>query len=105
MIKLKLKKDDIVTVIAGKEKGKTGKVIDVIKAKNRVLVAGLNIVKKHEKPNPKNEKGGIIDKEASIALSNLMLLCSKCNKGVRVKIEKDDTGKTVRNCKKCASKI
>ena len=68
-----IKKESKVTVISGKEKGKSGRVIEVLKKKNTVLVEGINKYKKHEKPNPKNEKGGIVDKEMPIHISNVKL--------------------------------
>ena len=93
--KLKIKKEDTVIVVAGKDKGKTGKVLQVIPAKGRVLVSGVNIMKKHERPNPKNEKGGIIEREAPLNISNVMLYSSKTNKGVRVGV-KEKTGANVK---------
>lgn len=85
-MKFKIKKGDMVEVIAGKEKGKQGKILAVIVAKSRVLVEGLNRVKRHTKPSQKNQAGGIIEKEAAIHISNVMLLDPKTNKGGRVKV-------------------
>jgi large subunit ribosomal protein L24 len=104
-LKLKIKKNDMVVVIGGKDRGKTGKVISLVKDKNRAYVSGLNIIKKHQKPTQANQKGGIIEKESSIDLSNLMLFCSKCDKGVRVKIAVDKNQKKVRQCKKCGNTV
>ena len=83
-VKMKLKKGDQVVVIAGKEKGKTGTITKVSPSTNRVVVAGLNVIKKATKPNPQTgEGGGIQEKEASIHASNVMLLDAKTGKGIR----------------------
>ena len=79
-----IRKNDQVSVITGKEKGKSGKVLKVLISKQRAVVEKLNVVKVHKKPNAKNRQGGIVQKELGIQLSNLQLLCPKCNKGVRV---------------------
>ena len=96
----RLKKDDMVAVVAGKEKGKTGKVLNIIKKRNRVVVEKLNFIKKHQKPDAQG-KGGIIEKEGSMHISNVMLMCNKCNAGIRVGYRILDDGKKVRACKKC----
>ena len=99
VVKYKLKKDDLVQVIAGKEKGKSGKILKIDREKGKVLVAGLNMVKKARKPRRQGEKGGIVDIEAPIAISNVMIVCKKCGT-TRIGIE--GTGdKKVRKCKKC----
>lgn len=85
-MKLKIKKGDLVEVIAGKDKGKQGKVIGVIIDKSRVLVEGVNRVKRHTKPSQKNPQGGILEKEAPIHYSNVLLVDPKTNKGGRIKI-------------------
>ncbi len=95
-----LKKGDQVRVIAGKDKGKTGKVLKTIANKDRVIVEKVNLVKKHQKPDQKS-KGGIVEKEGSIHLSNLMYLCGKCNKPTRVGIKLLQDGKKARMCNKC----
>ncbi|MBI5491653.1 MAG: 50S ribosomal protein L24 [Deltaproteobacteria bacterium] len=97
---LKIRKDDQIMVIAGRERGKTGKVMKVIPDKGKVLVEKLNIVKRHQKPSAKYKHGGIIEKEGPIAISNVMLLCEKCKGPVRVG-KKMDGDKRVRYCKKC----
>ena len=99
--KLKIKKDDTVKVIAGKDKGKIGKVLKVIRKKNRVLVENVNMVKRHAKPSAQNRQGGIIEGEAPIHWSNLMLMCSKCMAPTRIKMQLLDDGKKVRACSKC----
>ena len=98
---LALRKDDPVTVITGKERGKTGKILKILVEKNRALVEKLNLVKRHSRPTKANPQGGIIQKEASIHLSNLMYHCSKCGKGVLVGVKILGDGKKVRTCKKC----
>jgi large subunit ribosomal protein L24 len=99
--KCRIKKDDKVKVIAGKDKGKIGKVLKVIRKKNRVLVENVNMVKRHSKPSAQNRQGGIIEGEAPIHWSNLMLMCSKCMTPTRIKIQRLDDGKKVRACSKC----
>ncbi len=97
---MQIKKNDTVRVIAGREKGKTGKVLGITKEKNRVLVEKVNLMKKHQKPDAKGQ-GGILEKEAPLHISNIMLVCSKCNVGVRVGYKVLEDGKKVRVCKKC----
>ena len=85
MASIKIKRHDKVEVIAGKDKGKQGRVLRVIAEKNRVLVEGVMMVKKHMKPNPqKNIQGGIAEQESAISISNVMLMCKSCNRPVRV---------------------
>jgi large subunit ribosomal protein L24 len=97
-----IKKNDQVQVLSGKDRGKTGKVLKVDPGKNRAIVEGLNFVQKHTRPNPqKNIKGGILPKEASIHLSNLMIVCKRCNKHARVGFSVMQDGRKVRVCKKC----
>ena len=98
--KLNIKKGDVVKVIAGKEKGKTGKVLKVITKTHRVVVEKLNIVKRHTKPNQRAPQGGIVEKESPIDISNVQMYCSKCNKGVRIG-KKELADKRVRVCKAC----
>lgn len=98
-ISTKLKKEDTVQVVAGKEKGKTGKVLKIDRVKGRVLVQGLNMVKKAVRPKKQQDKGGIIDIEAGIALSNVMIMCKKCGP-TRIGIDTDGDTK-LRKCRKC----
>jgi len=95
-----LKKGDTVKVIAGKEKGKTGKILKTMGEKSRVVVEKVNVVKKHKRPDAKG-KGGIIEKESSIHASNVMLICGKCNAGARIGHRILEDGKKVRVCRKC----
>ena len=97
---LHVKKNDLVQVVSGREKGKTAKVLQVLVEKNKVILEKLNLAKKHSKPTKKNPQGGIQEIAKPMHASNVLLVCSKCNKGVRVgkKVVKD---KKVRVCKKC----
>ncbi len=103
--KVHVKNGDMVMVIAGKEKGKTGKVNRVLPDKGRVLVEGLNIVKRHTRPSRNNNAGGIIEKEAPLAVSNVMIFCKSCNKASRVGSRILDDGAKVRFCKKCQATL
>ena len=83
IFKFSIRKNDQVQVIAGREKGKTGKVLAVSDKSGRVLIEKVNMVKSHVKPNQKNPQGGVIEKELPLAYSNVQLMCPKCNRGVR----------------------
>ena len=100
-----VKKGDAVIVIAGKEKGKKGKVIAVDTAKNRVIVEGLNQVKRHTKPSQNNPQGGIITKEAPIHASNVMLVDPESGKPTRVKVVQQADGTKVRTAVKSGKAI
>ena len=97
----RVKKNDTVMVIAGKEHGKTGKVLRVLPEENRALVERLNIVKRHSKPRGPQSPGGIIEKEAPIHLSNLMPMCDRCNAPVRVGTRILQDGSKARFCRRC----
>jgi len=97
---MQLKKGDMVKVVAGKEKGKTGKILKIVADKNKVVVEKLNFVKRHQKADAKG-KGGIVEKEAPIHASNVMLICDKCDTAVRFGHQQSDDGKKVRVCSKC----
>jgi large subunit ribosomal protein L24 len=99
MMKIKIKKDDNVLVIAGEHKGSKGKVVKIIKEKNRAIVEGVNMIKKHAKPSAQNPQGGIIEKEAAIHVSNLSLVSSEGN-ATRVGFRIEEDGKKVRFAKK-----
>lgn len=98
---LGIKKNDTVIVLTGSEKGKKGRVIDVRPKRGRIIVEGVNIIKKHMKPSNKYKQGGIIEKEAPIHRSNLMLVCPKCNKPARIGHSILENGKKIRKCSKC----
>ena len=97
-----IRKNDIVIPTSGSSAlgGKTGKVLQVITGKNRAIVEGINMVKKHMRKTQDNPKGGIVEKEAALPISNLMLYCPQCKKGVRIARVKE-ADKKVRKCKKC----
>ncbi|MFA6079003.1 MAG: 50S ribosomal protein L24 [Candidatus Omnitrophota bacterium] len=101
----KIKKSDTVYVLAGKDKGKTGKVFRVFPKKGRALVEGINYVKKHARKSQQNQQGGIMQKESPIHLSNLALLCKTCNKYARVGINVLADGTKTRFCKRCKEAI
>ena len=105
MSKLHIKKDDTVIVLAGEDKGKTGKVLKVLVEKNRAIVEGVNIVSKSAKPSAKNPQGGIVKMEAPIHISNLSLIDPKSGKATRVAVKKTDDGKKVRVAKKSGEEI
>ena len=95
-----VRKNDLVMVTTGKDKGKTGKVLRLTKKKDRLIVEKVNMVKRHVKPSQKS-KGGIMEKESSIHISNVMVYCEKCSKPVRIGTKMLEDGKKVRFCKKC----
>jgi large subunit ribosomal protein L24 len=99
-VKTRIRKGDLVMIMTGKEKNKTGKVLKVINAGTRVLVEKLNMMKKHVKPNQTNPGGGIVEREAPIRISNVNMFCSKCNKAVRIGV-KETENKKLRFCRKC----
>jgi large subunit ribosomal protein L24 len=102
MAKAHIKKNDLVFVLAGKDRGKTGKVLRVFPTTGRAIVEGINFIQKHTRPNPqKNVKGGILPKESSIHLSNLMVVCKRCNKHARVGFSALPDGRKARVCKNC----
>ena len=104
MAKLNVKKGAEVIVIAGKDKGKKGKVLQAIPSQDKVIVEGVAIVKRHTKPSQKDPQGGIIEKEAAIHVSNVMPYCSVCKKGVRV--AKNMQGdKKIRVCRSCGKEL
>lgn len=103
--KIHVKTDDSVIVIAGKERGKTGKIVKADPTGGRVFVSGVNMVKKHQKARGQNKPAGIIEREGSIDASNVMIVCPKCGKPTRVAHQIDAEGKKTRICKKCGAPI
>ena len=101
--KFKLKKDDTVQLIAGKDKGKSGKIVKVIREKDRVIVEGANLVKKAMKRKSQQDRGGIVEIEASIHISNVMIVCKKCGT-TRIGFKMENDAK-VRVCKKCGEAL
>ena len=101
MAKMNVKKGDKVVVLSGKDKGKEGEVLVAKPNEGKVIVEGVAIVKKATRPTPANQQGGIIEQEAAIDASNVLLICPSCGKPTRVGHAKDAEGKKVRVCKKC----
>ncbi len=102
---LGIRKGDRVTVLSGRNRGKTGKILKVSAGRKRVFVEGVNLVKKHLRRRSENEPGGIKEIPASIDISNVALLCTNCNRGVRFGIKISDDKSKVRICKKCQRPI
>ena len=103
--KYKIKKNDMVMVITGRDRGKTGKVMRVLPERGRVVIERLNMVKRHSKSRGAQSPGGIVEKEASINISNVMIFCDRCNAPVRVGVKSADDGTKSRNCRRCGEAI
>ena len=103
--KCSFKKDDKVKIMAGKDRGKIGKIIKVDRKKQRLLVENVNVVKRHTRPSAQNRQGGILETEAPLNWSNAMLVCNKCIQPMRVKMQRLEDGKKVRVCPKCNEQI
>jgi large subunit ribosomal protein L24 len=105
--KYKIKKNDTVMVVTGRDRGKTGKVMRVLPEAGRVVIERLNLVKRHTKSSGGGAQrpGGIIEKEAPIAISNVMIFCDRCNAPVRVGIKANDDGSKSRVCRRCSEVI
>ena len=104
-MKIRIKKDDKVKILTGKDKGKISKVLKVIKKSNKVVVENINVVKVHQKPTQASPQGGIVEKSMPIEVSNIILMCNNCVKPTRVSIKELENGKRVRVCKKCNEQI
>lgn len=104
LVKLHVKKGDNVTILSGKDKGKQGKIISAMPKAGKVIVEGVNKVKRHSKPSPKVPNGGIISKEMPLHVCKVQLICPACNKPTRI-AHKDVNGKNARVCKKCGEVI
>jgi large subunit ribosomal protein L24 len=104
-VKTHIKKGDTVAVIAGKEKGKRGKVLHIMPSKGRAIVEALNMITRHERPSQTNPQGGMVQREAPINASNLMLVCTKCGEPTRIGKRALEDGSWVRACKKCSEII
>jgi large subunit ribosomal protein L24 len=100
-----LKKNDLVEVLSGKEAGKTGKILKVIRDKNQVVVEKVNIIKRHSRPSPTTGQGGIIEREAPLHVAKLMLICPKCAKAGRFRMTTTADQKKSRVCRKCKELI
>jgi large subunit ribosomal protein L24 len=106
MNKLMLKKNDTVMVISGKDKGKTGKILKVFPEKDKVIVEKVNFIKEFiRRDQSRNIQGGVMEKESPIHVSNLMLYCSECGRGIRMKKKKLGDGSNIRVCNRCESTI
>jgi large subunit ribosomal protein L24 len=102
---MKIAKNDIVEVVAGNDRGKRGKVLKVLPKSQRVVVEGVNFIHRHTRPRTQGDQGGIIEKEAPIDVSNVMLICTKCNEGVRVKTKILADKSKSRVCSQCGEMI
>jgi large subunit ribosomal protein L24 len=100
-----VRRGDTVGVIAGRERGKRGRVLRVLVDKGRVLVEHVNMIKKHQRPTQKLRQGGIIEREGPLALSNVLLVCARCDKPARTGIKFLADGRKVRTCKRCGESI
>ncbi|HHV07098.1 MAG TPA: 50S ribosomal protein L24 [Firmicutes bacterium] len=103
--KVHVRKGDMVLVIAGRDRGKKGKVLRVFPAKGTVLVEGANMVKRHMRPTPELQQGGIISREAPLHASNVQLVCSRCDKPTRLGKKLLADGRSVRYCRKCGETL
>jgi large subunit ribosomal protein L24 len=97
-----VRKNDNVVIITGKDRGKRGRVLKVLPAKNRLVVEGVNIIKRHTKPNPQKQiKGGVVEREAPLHASNVQIVCPECSKATRIGKKILGDGRKVRICRKC----
>ncbi len=102
----RLRKNDQVVVIAGRDRGKRGKVLRIFPERNRAIVERINMIKRHTRPNPqKNIKGGLVEREGSINVSNLMVVCSECDRPSRPRHKLLNDGRKVRVCHQCEGVI
>jgi len=101
---MKIKKNDTVLIISGKDRGKKGKVLEAFPVKDKIVVEGVNVAKKHRRPKQEKEKGQVIELTKPINVSNVKIICPKCNKASRVGYKKAEKGKN-RICKKCQQEI
>lgn len=101
IIKCRLKKDDKVKVIIGKDRGKVARVLNIDRKKQQILVENVNVIKKHMRPSAQNRRGGIVERESPIHWSNVVLLCKNCMASTRIRLKVLDDGNKVRVCTKC----
>ena len=101
----RIRKNDTVMVITGRERGKTGKVLRVLRDRNQVIIERLHMVKRHQKPRGQQSPGGVVEKEASINLSNVMIMCDRCNAPARIGGRRLEDGSAVRVCRRCGEAI
>jgi large subunit ribosomal protein L24 len=105
MQSIHVRRGDTVGVIAGRERGKRGKVLHVLTDKGRVVVEHVNMIKKHQRPTQKLRQGGIIEREGPLALSNVLVVCPRCDKPSRTGMKILSDGRKVRSCKRCGEAI
>jgi large subunit ribosomal protein L24 len=104
-VKTPIRRGDTVAVLTGKERGKRGRVLRVLRERGRVLVEHVNMIKKHQRPTQRLRQGGIIEREGFLALSNVMVVCGKCDRASRTRVERLADGRKVRVCKRCGESI
>jgi large subunit ribosomal protein L24 len=102
---VQIRKNDSVMVIAGKERGKTGKILRVVHDKDAVIIERVNLVKRHTRPRGPQQPGGIVEKEAAIHASNVMIMCDKCNAPVRIGRKNLADGNKIRICRRCGEAL
>jgi large subunit ribosomal protein L24 len=102
---VQIRKNDSVMVISGKERGKTGKVLRVLPEKDALVIERVNMVKRHSKPRGAQQPGGIVEKEAAIHASNIMIMCDKCNAPVRIGHKVLGDGQKIRICRRCGEAL
>lgn len=101
---MRVKKGDTVKVLSGKDKGKTGEVLEILPKTNKIVVKGINIIKKHSKPRKQGEEGGILSMEGAIHVAKVNVVCPKCGKATKIGYS-EEKGEKVRVCKKCGAKL
>jgi large subunit ribosomal protein L24 len=104
-VKTHVRRGDTIAVLAGKDRGKRGKVLRVLPERGRVLIEHVNMIKRHQRPTQKLRQGGIIEREGMIHLSNVMVVCAKCDKPSRTGVKVLADGRTARVCKRCGESI
>ncbi|NQT95162.1 MAG: 50S ribosomal protein L24 [Candidatus Omnitrophica bacterium] len=102
---MKIKKNDNIKVLSGRDKGKTGKVLKIFPGKHKAIVEGVNFLKRHAKKTQNNPKGGIVQKESPINISSLAVICTRCNKPTRIGVSILSDGSKARHCRKCKETI
>ena len=103
--KLHVKKGDVVKILSGKEKGKSGKILKAFPAKQRIIIEHLNMIKKHTKRRSQGQGGGIIEREGTLHVSNVMLICPSCKQATRIGKKLLEDGTKLRVCKKCGEVV
>jgi large subunit ribosomal protein L24 len=101
----RLRKDDTVMVVAGKDRGKTGKVLRVLADRDRVLIERVNLSKRHTKPRGVQQPGGIVEREAPVHVSNVLPICGRCNRPTRIGRRRLEDGRAVRTCRRCGEQL